>query len=495
MPPTNQSKDFFVSYNSADASWAEWIAWILEENHYSVKIQAWDFLPGNNFVLEMDEAAAGCRRTIAVLSDNYLQSKYAPSEWAAAFKQDPQSTDSILIPIRVGDCKPSGLLGQINYIDIVGKDESDAENSILEGIAAALKKRGKPSTRPTFPQASNNTSSPDEEASPPNDSDSTRLNRASLFDLLSALTVQEFDRLVFVLQPPAGIVPAQVAPQGSRVAALLSWAESPSGRGLDEIHGLLNELIQDNERTVPEKRTFPGPAQTSNPFLPLTGAVEDPQQFFDCEHTLDRIFEVLNSGSSVAVIGDRNMGKSSILRAVHRLTPERLQRQRQPILLNLTRIYSEADFYSALCEKVGIPPCSGREMDKALSRQRLLLVLDEVERISQEEFSRRVREQLRGLAEDSDAPLKLVVAARIPLDRLFPDGYDDGMVSPLEGICLEEFIKPWSPDAIRAFIDSRLAQTPVRFSATEIDRLISDCQGKPKQLMQLCNELYREKQR
>lgn len=409
MPPTNQSKDFFVSYNSADASWAEWIAWILEENHYSVKIQAWDFLPGNNFVLEMDEAAAGCRRTIAVLSDNYLQSKYAPSEWAAAFKQDPQSTDSILIPIRVGDCKPSGLLGQINYIDIVGKDEIDAERSLLEGIAAVLKKRAKPDQRPAFPQ-------PDR--SPPSE-----------------------------------------------------------------------------QRTSPDKIGFPGPAPSTNPFLPLTGAVEDPQQFFDCEHTLDRIFEVLNSGSSVAVIGDRNMGKSSLLRAVHRLTPERLQRQRQPILLNLTRIYSEADFYSALCEKVGIPPCSGRELDKALSRQRLLLVLDEVERISQEEFSRRVREQLRGLAEDNDAPLKLVVAARIPLDRLFPDGYDDGMVSPLEGICLEEFIKPWSPDAIRAFIDSRLAQTSVRFSEAEVDRLISDCQGKPKQLMQLCNELYREKQR
>ena len=36
--------DFFVSYTQADRAWAEWIAWILEEDHYRVLIQAWDEL-------------------------------------------------------------------------------------------------------------------------------------------------------------------------------------------------------------------------------------------------------------------------------------------------------------------------------------------------------------------------------------------------------------------------------------------------------------------
>ena len=65
-------KDFFISYNKADKNWAEWIAWTLEEAGYSVVIQAWDFRPGGNFVLEMQKAATDTHKTIAVLSDNYL---------------------------------------------------------------------------------------------------------------------------------------------------------------------------------------------------------------------------------------------------------------------------------------------------------------------------------------------------------------------------------------------------------------------------------------
>lgn len=41
-------KDFFISYNSADRTWAEWIAWQLEEAGYTTVLQAWDFRPGSN---------------------------------------------------------------------------------------------------------------------------------------------------------------------------------------------------------------------------------------------------------------------------------------------------------------------------------------------------------------------------------------------------------------------------------------------------------------
>ena len=35
--------DFFVSYTQSDRAWAEWIAWLLEEDGYRVLIQAWDY--------------------------------------------------------------------------------------------------------------------------------------------------------------------------------------------------------------------------------------------------------------------------------------------------------------------------------------------------------------------------------------------------------------------------------------------------------------------
>jgi internalin A len=88
--PDPVMKDFFVSYTKADQSWAEWIAWKLEEAGFSTVIQAWDFKPGANFVLEMQNAATIANRTIAVLSQKYLESSFTASEWAAAFAQDPQ---------------------------------------------------------------------------------------------------------------------------------------------------------------------------------------------------------------------------------------------------------------------------------------------------------------------------------------------------------------------------------------------------------------------
>src|SRR5437764_3213921 len=95
------SINFFISYNSTDKKWAEWIAWQLEEARYSTVLQAWDFRPGANFVLEMDRATTIARRTIAVLSPDYVDALYTQPEWAAAFAQDPTGERGRLVPVRV----------------------------------------------------------------------------------------------------------------------------------------------------------------------------------------------------------------------------------------------------------------------------------------------------------------------------------------------------------------------------------------------------------
>lgn len=141
-------KDFFISYNRADKQWAEWIAWTLEEAGYSVVIQAWDFRPGGNFVLDMQQAAAESCKTIAVLSESYLKSSYTQPEWAAAFAQDPESLERKLIPVRVKDCKPEGMLRPIVYVDLVGLTEVEAKQTLLN----SLRQRAKPEQAPAFPK-------------------------------------------------------------------------------------------------------------------------------------------------------------------------------------------------------------------------------------------------------------------------------------------------------------------------------------------------------
>ena len=106
-PMSDPKKDFFVSFNSADRTWADWIAWTLEEAGYQVVYQPWDFRPGGNFVLEMQRAASETRKTVIVLSDNYLKAGYTQPEWAAAFVQDPRGEDRKLIPLRVAPCSPT----------------------------------------------------------------------------------------------------------------------------------------------------------------------------------------------------------------------------------------------------------------------------------------------------------------------------------------------------------------------------------------------------
>ena len=73
-------RDFFISYTRRDRAWAEWIAWTLEENGHSVYLQAWDFRPGSNFVLEIPQAATDARKTLLVLSPAYLAAEYTQPE-------------------------------------------------------------------------------------------------------------------------------------------------------------------------------------------------------------------------------------------------------------------------------------------------------------------------------------------------------------------------------------------------------------------------------
>jgi hypothetical protein len=126
-----ERRDFFVSYNSADREWAEWIAWTLEQAGYSTIVQAWDFRPGSNFVLEMQQAAQQAERLIAVLSPDYLAASFPQPEWASAFAGDPEGLKRRLVPVMVRQCEPSGLLAAVVQIRLVGLDGTGHERRCL----------------------------------------------------------------------------------------------------------------------------------------------------------------------------------------------------------------------------------------------------------------------------------------------------------------------------------------------------------------------------
>jgi WD40 repeat protein len=146
--------DFFISYTSADRRWAEWIGWQLEEAGYRVLIQAWDIVPGANFVERMDRAIQEAARTIAVLSPEYLRSVYTKLELQAAYRSDPEGLRRRLLPVRVAPCEVEGLLAVIVFIDLVGiEDEAAARETLLDSVRRGVSGRAKPESKPAFPAA------------------------------------------------------------------------------------------------------------------------------------------------------------------------------------------------------------------------------------------------------------------------------------------------------------------------------------------------------
>ncbi len=148
MSEPAETRDFFISFTGADRDWAAWIAWTIEEAGYSVWFQDWDFK--GNFVLEMDRAHTHSRRTIAVLSPAYLESRFAAPEWAARFAEDATSEQDLLVPVRVADFRPTGLLAQIVYVDFVGLEAATAKARLVQRLSGLRRKPGEP---PLFPGA------------------------------------------------------------------------------------------------------------------------------------------------------------------------------------------------------------------------------------------------------------------------------------------------------------------------------------------------------
>ena len=224
-----------------------------------------------------------------------------------------------------------------------------------------------------------------------------------------------------------------------------------------------------------------------NPFIYLNGRIDDPKLVFGRDKEVRRIFELLNIGSSVAIIGEPEIGKSSLLRVIEEQAESKLAIPRRPIYLNLGEVYDEDDFYFFLCDLIGIPECKGFRLSRELRKHQLLLILDNVEKMAWDGFTNQIISQIRALAEGKNAPLRLVIAADKPLNQLFRDG---GMVSPFENVCIEELIAAWCEKRMRGFIHYHLQNNAISFSEAEIIRIISETKGHPKKVMNLCYQIY-----
>lgn len=222
------------------------------------------------------------------------------------------------------------------------------------------------------------------------------------------------------------------------------------------------------------------------------GCIACDQRFFDRTEVLDKILVSLGNHWNVSLIGERQVGKSSLLAKVLRQAPAYLNWDADRfIYLDMELIHSEETFFQRLCKGLKIDYCRGYDLLEATEGRQYVVCIDEIEKLrNPEKFSGDERDELRGLADGAHRPFTLITASRTPLDQLFPD--DDYGTSPFFNIFREVQLVAFSPGVAMQFLQHRLVGAPVQFSDVQMQGLVQASSGHPAMLQQLAQALYAE---
>lgn len=175
-----------------------------------------------------------------------------------------------------------------------------------------------------------------------------------------------------------------------------------------------------------------------NPFQP-EGTIQDRQLFFNRTAELAHIWDALHRRSHVSIVGERRMGKSSLLWRVLEDGPKELTLDDDLLIkqIDLQLIESKAEFFNEMGELLELKAGDGEEhvsvraIERALRARRLILLLDEFDRTAfSEAFPDDFFMALRGLCLSQSKNLSLVIATKLPL----ADFALNGMTSPFFNI-------------------------------------------------------------
>jgi len=129
--------DFFISRAGADKAFAIWLASLIRAQGKTTLLQDEDF-GHESFMAQMHEALQGGSRVIAILTPDYLASKYCIKEMNGALLGDPSNSLRRLVPFRLRPCAPSGMLGDIPYCDLLSELRTRDVNALADKILGDL---------------------------------------------------------------------------------------------------------------------------------------------------------------------------------------------------------------------------------------------------------------------------------------------------------------------------------------------------------------------
>lgn len=233
--------------------------------------------------------------------------------------------------------------------------------------------------------------------------------------------------------------------------------------------------------------TEDAPERPANPFNDR-GCIRDPARFFDRERIRRELYQALRAGNSISLVGEPQVGKSSLLRNLEQ-TQEKWFPGGKVLYLDAQGLLDEDDFCVEVLGGLGQPGGDLRALRRALRGQRVVLMVDEIEKLTSPGFTRGLQDVLRTLAQERDGP-SLVVASQRPLTAIFPPS---GPTSPLHNIFIERRLGGFDLYTCRAFLRARLAGVGVVFTDEEIEHLVGASGGNPGRLQRLAYDLFERK--
>jgi hypothetical protein len=227
---------------------------------------------------------------------------------------------------------------------------------------------------------------------------------------------------------------------------------------------------------------------TTSPFY-TAGRINDPEFFFGRQRIIREICAELRKGCSISVIGDSQMGKSSLLYYLYQTRADWLP-DGTVEFIDLQCVLDEADFCETVLNKLGESGDTLRALKRALAGRKMILLLDEVERLAEEDFNPRLHDLLRSLAQEPH--FAMCLATDRPLEDVFPPRAPGG-VSPFHNIFTVKTLGPFTEREARSLLAARLANTPVTFTEREIEHLLATTQGHPARVQAEAKALFEVK--
>jgi hypothetical protein len=222
-----------------------------------------------------------------------------------------------------------------------------------------------------------------------------------------------------------------------------------------------------------------------NPFY-TNGRINDPSMFFGRKRLIREIRIELKKRCSVSLVGNSQIGKSSLLYYLYATRAEWLPDVALEYI-DLQGVLDEGDFCETVLKKLGANGSTLLQLKHMIETREVILLLDEVERIAEQDFNPRLHDLLRSLGQTPN--FAMCVATQQPLDIVFPPR-TFGSLSPFHNIFTHKSIGLFTESEARMFLAARLANTSVSFTDREIERLLAESQYHPAKLQRLAKELF-----